>query len=305
MKYDITHTTTYDYRDAVSLSHHVLRLTPRNLRHQRCLSHDAHVDPIPAVSKPHYDYFGNAVSFVTVEGSHRRLVVRSSSRVSVTHSPLPVPAETPAWETVRESGRGEQIGPALEASEFMFDSPLVKPRDDFADYARPSFPKDRPSLDAVLDLTSRIHCDFKFDPKATTIATPLEDVFKRRRGVCQDFAQFQIACLRSLGLPARYVSGYLETDPPPGQPRLAGADASHAWVSFYCHGIGWIDVDPTNNLLPATRHITLAWGRDFSDVSPLHGVILGSGEHTLKVAVDVVQAPEEAEERSVKTIYTV
>ena len=147
----------------------------------------------------------------------------------------------------------------------------------------------------MLDLTQRIHRDFKFDPKATTIATPLEEVFKNRRGVCQDFAQLQIACLRSLGLPARYVSGYIETDPPPGQPRLAGADASHAWVSFYCHGLGWIDVDPTNNLLPTTRHITVAWGRDFSDVSPLHGIILGSGEHTLKVSVDVAPVPDEAE----------
>ena len=295
MKYDITHATTYQYRDAVSVSHHILRLTPRNLRHQRCLSHDAHIDPKPAVSQPHYDYFGNAVSFVTVEGPHRCLVVTASSRVSLTRPSLPLPAETPAWETVRESGRGEQIGLALDASEFIFDSPLVKSTDDFADYARPSFTKDRPSLEAVLDLTARIHHDFKFDPKATTIATPLEDVFQHRRGVCQDFAQFQIACLRSLGLPARYVSGYLETNPPPGQPRLAGADASHAWVSFYCHGLGWIDVDPTNNLLPATHHITVAWGRDYSDVSPLRGVILGSGEHTLNVAVDVVLVPDDAE----------
>jgi len=143
-------------------------------------------------------------------------------------------------------------------------------------------------LEAVLDLTQRIHADFKFDPKATTLATPLEEVFKNRRGVCQDFAQLQIACFRSLGLPARYVSGYIETDPPPGKPRFAGADASHAWVSFYCHGIGWIDVDPTNNVLPNTRHIAVAYGRDYDDVTPIRGVILGTGEHTLKVAVDVV-----------------
>ena len=143
-------------------------------------------------------------------------------------------------------------------------------------------------LEAVLDLTARIHRDFKFDPQATTIATPLEEVFKNRRGVCQDFAQLQIGCLRSLGLPARYVSGYLETDPPAGQVRMAGADASHAWLSVYGQGLGWLDVDPTNNLLTSTRHITVAWGRDFSDVSPLRGVIVGSGDHTLKVAVDVI-----------------
>jgi transglutaminase-like putative cysteine protease len=189
---------------------------------------------------------------------------------------------------VRDFTRGRQIGPTLDASEFLYDSPLIKGDDDFADYARPSFPKNRPILEAVLDLTGRLHKDFKFDPKATTIATPLEEVFKNRRGVCQDFAHLEIACLRSLGLPARYVSGYLETDPPPGKPRLTGADASHAWVSFYCHGIGWLDIDPTNNLIPGTRHITVACGRDYSDVSPVRGVILGTGDHKLKVSVDVV-----------------
>ena len=295
MIYELTHTTTYDYRDTVSVSHHVLRLTPRGLSHQRCLSHAVQIDPLPVVSQPHWDYFGNAVTFVTVEGAHRRLVVTSSSTVSLTNPRWPDPAETPAWETVREFSRGQQIGPALDASEFIFDSPLVRSTDRFADYAAQSFPRERPIFDAVLDLTQRIHRDLKFDAKATTVATPLEEVFKNRRCVCQDFAQFQIACLRSLGLPARYVSGYLETDPPPGQPRLAGADASHAWVSFYCHGLGWIDVDPTNNLLPATRHITVAWGRDYSDVSPIRGVLLGSGDHSLKVAVDVAPLPEGAE----------
>ena len=159
---------------------------------------------------------------------------------------------------------------------------------------RPPFQRIVRSSKPCLSLTERIHADFKFDPKATTLATPLEEVFKNRRGVCQDFAQLQIACLRSLGLPARYVSGYLETDPPPGQPRLAGADASHAWISFYCHGIGWIDVDPTNNVMPTTRHIAVACGRDYDDVSPIRGVILGAGEHTLEVAVDVVAMEEAA-----------
>jgi transglutaminase-like putative cysteine protease len=288
MNYEITHTTTYDYRDTVSVSHHVFRLTPRGLSHQRCLSHEVHIDPPPAVTSPHIDYFGNAVTFVTVEGAHRRLIVKSSSQVAVMRPPLPDPAETPTWETVRESSRGQQIGSGLDASEFIFNSPLVVATDKFGDYARPSFTRERPLLEAVLDLTRRIHGDFKFDPKATTIATPLEQVFKNRRGVCQDFAHLEIACLRSLRLPTRYVSGYLETDPPPNQPRLAGADASHAWVSFFCAGIGWIDVDPTNSLLPTTRHITVAWGRDYSDVSPIRGVILGGGGHSLKVAVDVV-----------------
>jgi len=288
MIYKVTHTTTYSYTDSVSLSHHLLRLTPRALAHQRCQRHEVLIDPGPAVSAPHFDYFGNAVTFVTIEGAHNSLTVKSVSEVSVLAPRVPEPTETPAWEHVRELSRGRQIGQSLDACEFIFDSPFVKVADNLADYAAPSFTKDRPIFEAVLDLTARIHGDFKFDPKATTLATPLEEVFKNRRGVCQDFAQLEIACLRSLGLPARYVSGYLETDPPPGQPRLAGADASHAWISFYCHGIGWLDIDPTNNVVPSTRHIAVAYGRDYNDVSPIRGVILGTGEHTLDVAVDVV-----------------
>lgn len=295
MNYRITHTTTYDYMESVSLSHHLLRLTPRRLPHQHCLCHKMRIEPTPAVSECYLDYFDNTVMFVTIEGAHQTLIVEAVSDVSVTRPRVPVANETLAWETVREFSRGQQIGPALEASEFIFDSPLVKARDDFAAYVHPSFPEGRPILEAVLDLTARIHSDFKFDPKATTLATPLEEVFEHRRGVCQDFAQLEIACLRSLGLPARYVSGYLETDPPPGKARFVGADASHAWVSFYCHGIGWIDVDPTNNVIPTTRHVAIAWGRDYDDVSPIRGVLLGSGRHTLEVAVDMVLLNEQAE----------
>jgi transglutaminase-like putative cysteine protease len=255
------------------------------------------IDPAPAITERHFDYFGNAVTFVTVEGAHRKLTVKSVSHVSVMRAHVPLPAETLEWETVREFSRGRQIGQSLDASEFIFDSPFVKTAENFAAYAAPAFPAERPIFEAVLDLTARIHRDFKFDPKATTLATPLEEVFKTRRGVCQDFAQLEIACLRSLGLPARYVSGYLETDPPPGRPRLAGADASHAWVSFYCHGIGWLDIDPTNNLVPSTRHIAVAYGRDYNDVSPIRGVILGTGEHKLDVSVDVVALPEMTESK--------
>jgi transglutaminase-like putative cysteine protease len=288
MLYEVTHTTTYDYTDPVSVSHHILRLHPRALPHQHCLSAELHIEPAPSVSRQHTDYFGNVVTYVTIQGMHRQLTIKSINRVEVADFGRPFPDETPAWETVRDLSRGPQIGSALEASEFLFDSPLVKTENAFVDYAAPSFSRGRPILDAVLDLTGRIHRDFKFDPQATTISTPLHEVFKKRRGVCQDFAHMQIACLRSLGLSARYVSGYLETDPPPGQARLAGADASHAWISFFCAGIGWIDVDPTNNLLPGTRHITAAWGRDYSDISPTRGVIVGNGAHTISIAVDVV-----------------
>lgn len=288
MNYEVVHTSSYEYQSPVSMSYHVLRLSPRPLPNQRCLRHEVTIQPEASVSASHTDYFGNAVTFVTIEGAHRKLVVKASSEVVLTPPRVPVPSETPAWESVRELCRGRQIGSALDASEFLFSSPLIRTGDEFAGYAAPSFARGRPILEAVLDLTRRIHSDFVFDAKATSLATPLDDFFRDRRGVCQDFAQLQIACMRSLGLPSRYVSGYLETDPPPGKSRLTGADASHAWVSFYGHGIGWIDVDPTNNLVAGARHVTLAWGRDYGDVSPIRGVIHGSGQHVLKVAVDVV-----------------
>ncbi len=292
MTYDLAHTTTYEYSNAVSLSHHTLRLQPRELQRQQCLHSDLDIHPHPAVVQTHPDYFGNQMTFVTVEGSHRSLVITSRSRVNVSASAPPKASATPAWETVRDLCGDEEPKEALAASEFIYASPHIKRQPEFAAYALPSFPAERPVLEAVLDLTNRIYTEFKFDSKATTIATPLDEVLKSRRGVCQDFAHLEIACLRSMGIPARYVSGYLETDPPPGKPRLAGADASHAWISFFCPGTGWIDVDPTNNLLPSNRHITVAWGRDYSDVSPIRGVLLGSGEHSLKVAVDVIPLNE-------------
>ena len=288
MNYEITHITTYDYSHPVSVSHHVLRLHPRNLTRQVCVRNEVRIDPQAAVTKSHTDYFGNPVTFVTVEGAHKNLVVTSRSRVEVQSTAPPKPTDTPAWETVRDLCLDDQPNDAAEACEFIYNSPYVKIQPAFAEYAAPSFVPGQPVLAAALDLTQRIYRDFKFDRKATTIATPLEEVLKNRRGVCQDFAQLEIACLRSIGIPARYVSGYLETQPPPGKPRLVGADASHAWVSLFCPGTGWIDLDPTNNVMPSTRHITLAWGRDYSDVSPIRGVILGSGEHSLKVSVDVL-----------------
>lgn len=288
MRFALTHDTRYRYTAPVSLSHHVVRLAPRNLPAQRAIEHQLHIDPAPSVISHHTDYFGNTVYVFTMEQAHAELLIRSTSMVEVQRPHLPNPEETTAWESVRDYCRGCQSGSALDASEFVHDSPLIATHERYRDYALISFRSGRPILSATLDLTRRIHEEFRFDPAATTIATPVEEVYRARRGVCQDFAQLQIACLRSLGLPARYVSGYLETDPPPGRPRLAGADASHAWVGVYCHGIGWIDVDPTNNLMPTTRHITVAWGRDFSDVSPVRGVVLGGGAHSLEVGVDVL-----------------
>jgi transglutaminase-like putative cysteine protease len=206
----------------------------------------------------------------------------------------PNPLQTPAWETIRDFCRADISSPSPEATEFLFASPLIRLLPELADYAKISFTGARPILDAVLHLMARMHKDFQFDPRATTVATPLEQVIKNRRGVCQDFAHFKIGCLRALGLPARYVSGYMETLPPLGKPRLTGADASHAWVQVFIPPATWIDVDPTNNLLPSDRHILLAWGRDFEDVSPIRGVIVGGGKHELKVGVDVIPVVENA-----------
>ena len=286
--YDLTHTTTYDYPSPVTVSHHLLRISPRRLVRQFRLEHQVATEPVAATTSQRTDYFGNEVTFATIEGAHRRLRVTSRSQVAVGPAFIPEPSETPQWESVRGMCRSDRSTFALEAIEFTFASPLVPLEPAFAEYAAGSFTSRRSILEAALDLTSRIHADFQFDATATTVSTPLLEVLAQRRGVCQDFAHFEIACLRALGLPARYVSGYLETLPPPGQPRLLGADASHAWVSLFCPGLGWIDLDPTNNCLPSMRHITAAWGRDYSDVSPIRGVLLGSGEHTLSVAVDVV-----------------
>ena len=285
--FDITHTTTYDYRSPVTVAHHLLRLAPRRLRRQLRLAHELDFTPAPASLDRHLDYFGNEVAFVIFEGAHRQLRVTARSRVAVGGAYIPDAAETPAWESVRNLCRADLSASVLDAGEFTFSSPLVPLDAPFTNYARESFPAGRNLLEAVLDLTARIHRDFKFDSTATTVATPLAQMLEQRRGVCQDFAHLQIACLRSQGLPARYVSGYLETVPPPGQPKLLGADASHAWVSFFCPGLGWLDVDPTNNLLPSMQHITLGWGRDYGDISPIRGVLVGGEEHTLSVAVDV------------------
>jgi len=290
--FDVTHTTTYDYQSTVNVSHHQLRLAPRRMRRQFRLDHHLHVEPCPAVTSLHIDYFGNEVLFVTIEGAHRRLQVTSRNRVAVAPAFIPDATETPNWESVRSLCRTDRSGSVMEAGEFTYASTLIAPGAVFADYAAPSFAAGRPVMDAVMDLTGRIFQDFKFDPTATTVSTPLEQVLQQRSGVCQDFAHLQIACLRSLGLPARYVSGYLETLPPPGQPKLVGADASHAWLAFFCPGIGWIDVDPTNNLLPSMQHITLGWGRDYGDISPVRGVLTGGDEHSLSVSVDVAACGE-------------
>jgi transglutaminase-like putative cysteine protease len=290
--YDVVHVTRYAYTELVSVSHHLARLTPRTVAHQTRLRHEIEVEPAAAARSTHTDYFGNDATFFAMQGAHRGLTITSRSRVRVAARAAPETSRTPPWEHA-----GDRPRLPLEVLEALFDSGSLRSAPEFHAYARPSFPAGRPLLEAVIDLTARIHADFTFDPDATTVTTSLAEVFRLRRGVCQDFARFEIACLRSLGIPARYVSGYLETTPPPGMPRCIGADASHAWLTFHCPGAGWIDIDPTNNLLPSTGHVTLAQGLDYGDVSPIRGVILGGGQHTLQVSVDVARVSVSEHER--------
>lgn len=225
---------------------------------------------------------------------HRELTLQAVHRVEVVPHVEPNPVQTPQWDQVRDLLSIDRSREVLDASQFVCDSRYVKPTTELADYARSSFGLGRPILEAALDLTARIHADFEYDPLSTTVATALSEVFAQRCGVCQDFAHLQIACLRSIGLAARYVSGYLSTEPPPGCVPLIGADATHAWLSIFCPGLGWLDLDPTNNQIPSEGHILLAWGRDYDDVSPVKGVVLGGGQHSVNVSV-VVERLTEAE----------
>jgi transglutaminase-like putative cysteine protease len=293
MKYQLTHRTKYTYKGSVTVSHHLARLAPRTLPSQRCPWHELEIHPVPVGRGVHVDSFGNTATYFEVEGKHDALEVIARSLVEVFAVRVQNPSATPSWETVRDACQGEKLTPGSDAGIFRFASPMVPLGPDFAAYARTDFPPGRPVLEGVVALTKRVFTEFRFDPRATNVTTPVAEVFKKRAGVCQDFAHLMLACLRSLGLPARYVSGYLETAPPPGKPRLIGADASHAWISVFCgEAAGWVDTDPTNNILPGERHITVAWGRDFSDVSPLRGVTLGAGGQRLEVAVDVMPVAE-------------
>lgn len=287
IRYRITHITTYDYTQPVSLCQNVAHLFPRECRGQRAVESVLVISPDPAVIDERADYFGNPVHYFTIQEPHRRLRVEAVHRVEITPTAPPCPEATPAWESVRDQLAADRDPALLGAYQFTFDSPCAAADPQYVAYAAPSFAPGRPILEAARDLTHRIHAEFTYDPRATTASTPVAEVFARRRGVCQDFAHLQLACLRSLGLAARYVSGYLATAAPPGEPRLVGADATHAWVSLFCGDAGWVSLDPTNDLIPADRHVLLAWGRDYDDVSPLKGVILGGGNHTLRVEVDV------------------
>jgi transglutaminase-like putative cysteine protease len=294
--YQIRHTTSYIYGDVVTLAHNEARLSPRNGPWQVAHSARLVVDPAPAFMTREHDYFGNWVNLFVLQEPHRRFVLTAQSEVTVREPYLPDPRDTPPWEDVRDLLANSNEQEVFEAVEHCYESPHVRWTAAVREYAARSFTPGRPILEAALDLSGRIHGEFEYKPGATNIATPVRTVFEQRRGVCQDFAHLMIACLRSHGLAARYVSGYLLTRPPDGQPRRVGADASHAWASVYCPGHDFVDIDPTNNTLVTVEHPTLAWGRDFGDVSPLKGVVLGGGAHSVEVSVAVVPVDDEESE---------
>jgi transglutaminase-like putative cysteine protease len=288
MRYRVRHLTTYHYGEPVLLSHHAAHLAPRLCPGQSHADVRLEISPAPAVRDDgKRDYFGNPMTFFTIQDAHTRLTVDASFVVETSPPPaLPHLDRTPWEHAAAELADGG--APRIEAAlDFLFPSYQVPQLPEARAYAEPSFPPGRPLVDAVLDLNHRIHADLAFDPDATTVGTPLAQVFAQRRGVCQDFAHMTIACLRAMGLAARYVSGYIRTLPPPGKERLVGADASHAWAAVFLPGQGWLDIDPTNDTLAGEDHIVVAWGRDYDDVSPLRGVVLGGGHHQITVGVDV------------------
>lgn len=292
MRYHVLHTTEYRYAVAVQTARHQLRLVPRRCEWQHLVGHELRIDPPPASRHESVDAFGNTVTRIEFASPHQHLGVASEMTMDLASRPwLEHLRGSPPWNEVR--GRLDYAARALPADELdaqrmRFESPGVRVKRELEHYALPSFPPGRPIVEAVGDLMQRIHREFRYDPGVTEVGTSVLEVLEKKHGVCQDFAHLMIGCLRSLGLAARYVSGYLRTDPPPGRPRLLGADASHAWVAVFVPELGWVEFDPTNDCLADERHLVLACGRDFGDVSPVRGVIQGGGEHTLKVGVTVI-----------------
>jgi transglutaminase-like putative cysteine protease len=289
MKYRVRHTTAYVYRKPVDLASHMLHLAPRALPHQVIASTGLESIPAPVRTTAALDHFGNQVTWLFLDMPHAKFEVTMEALVDVRFPPPPSVDDTPPWEEVAAAARAG--GAAWRESEFVFDSPMVPLDPTAGAYAAKSFPPGRPILAGLKDLTSRIRREFAFRAGVTTISTPVSKVMQLRAGVCQDFTHVMISGLRGLGLPARYVSGYIRTKPPPGQVRRRGADQSHAWVGAWLGPAhGWVDFDPTNDLIVSDEHVVLGWGRDYGDVSPLRGVILGGGRHSLTVSVDLEAA---------------
>jgi transglutaminase-like putative cysteine protease len=293
MKYKILHKTWYSYSDVAPMCHNLTHLAPRTTHKQKCLAYTLAIDPAPAFLSEDVDYFGNCMEHFSIEAAHARMEIVATSEVEVAPPAFQPPDDSPTWESCRpRDAFGDADGMAergidLSVLQFTFPSPRVPELRQLFEYASPSFTSRRPILAALADLSARIHRDFKFDARATTVDTPLQTVLRQRRGVCQDFTHLAVGCLRAMGLATRYVSGYLRTMPPPGKPRLVGADASHAWCSCWCGTLGWVDFDTTNNCFVSDSHVTVAWGRDYGDVCPIQGVFIGGGEHSIGVSVDM------------------
>lgn len=286
-RFHVRHRTEYHYGNAVSAGYTLAHLVPRVLAHQEVHSASVTAEPFPDEADTHLDPFGNLVTYLAVEHQHDHLVVTSTSELTIRERP-PWPVDAPSWEDVGCLLDASPDG--LLARECRAPSPLAAPSAELRDYAAPSFTPGRLVDDAAVDLCARIHRDFVFDPEFTEVTTPLGEVLEHRRGVCQDFAHLTIGCLRSFGVPARYVSGYLETDPPAGTEKLVGSDASHAWCAVFVPGCGWLELDPTNDQVPSMRHVTVAWGRDYGDVTPVRGVVYGPpAGQSLHVSVDVLR----------------
>lgn len=287
MRYEVSHRTTYAYRQPVAQSFHVVHLEPRATPCQRPQNHSLLIEPAPATRSSITDYFGNRTLLLRIEDEHSELIVHARSAVEVALKPAPDLAASCPWEEVGERAKLGDGSFDTDVLQFIPRSRLTPSSPAVVQFARQAFPARRPVLEGSFALIRHIFEDFKFDATATDISTPVERVLETKRGVCQDFAHLAIAGLRALGIPARYVSGYLLTRPPPGQPKLRGADASHAWLAVWSPQTGWVDFDPTNGVIPTSEHITVAWGRDYEDICPIGGVLLGGGDQSMSVGVDV------------------
>ncbi|EWH08682.1 hypothetical protein DS2_16059 [Catenovulum agarivorans DS-2] len=288
MKYTVKHTTTYSYSEPVNLCQNHARLTPLSNQYQQCLTTEIVTSPTVDYLQSFIDYFGNRVSVFDIPTQHEVLQVTAVSEVEIyNRQQINMLGWQMPWESVVKALANPITPQTLKAAEFTLVSVFTHYQAEMRAYALQSFTPNRPIVEACEDLMARIFTDFQYESGATTISTPLAEVFASKKGVCQDFAHFALACLRSIGLAGRYVSGYIETFPPEGQEKLEGADATHAWFALYLPDVGWVDFDPTNNVLPNDQHITLAVGRDFADVTPLKGIVFGGGMHQLAVAVDM------------------
>lgn len=287
MLYSVEHTTKYQYHEQVSLCHNIAALTPRNTDKQICRSFNIIISPLPEILEEHTDFFGNKLYYFVVEQEHSALTVTVKSQIEkIITTDIPTPYPEQSWEAVRDMLLAS-AGELMDEKQFTHPTDITAATEEIKNYAGLSFPPGKPLYEAVFHLISRIYTDFSFTPGFTTISTPLSVVMKEKKGVCQDFAHLAISCIHSMGLPARYISGYLETLAPAGKEKLTGVDASHAWIAVFIPGMGWVDFDPTNNQVATEQYITIGWGRDYFDVIPLKGVIISSSSHELSVSVDV------------------